>query len=909
MYRIMKQGISLLVAMAFMVSLMTVGGAEKTENSAEAKQVLSTAKEEALFRLEALNIVEPAFGERAGQMVSRAEFAKILLHLISYESVGDVAGRAFADVGDDNMYHQYIETANRLGLLKGFSDGLYRPNDPITGEQAVKVLVEALGYQPMAEQSGGYPTGHILTAAKLNITKIFKADYKQPLTVGNLILLLDSSLDVDLMIEVFSSRYSGMQFKVEDDNTLFLLRLHVLDLVYGRGIVNANAQTSLTGDAARKGGVVIGGRAYFAGATNAERMLGYAVEYFATEQESAEPDTLTAVRKQTKCEAKKIRAEDIVEVKNGDITYYTQEENEDRLPLSDGYQVVYNKKVTQLHDPDMLMPESGVLELIDNNGDGEYEVVLVSAWSVFEVKSADENRGMIYLKEGRLNGKGYLELKSNRQGSYWNIYNQDGEQQKISDIQPGEMIEVCASYDNEAVDIYLIRNTIEGTVEQIDIDRKVTIGGLEYTLWDNAELLEEIKPGTSGIFTVGSERQIVKFVQGETADGTEKYAFVQGIDMKPGISGDIQLRLVDGGSFKTVEEDTDEDNMIDTMYMEICNTGTNVFSCADTILFNRVRIDKEELSKRLNLNPSSPKENPVIKYVLNKDGEISKIDVAQPNGVQGTRTLNIPARLFGGAIGGAFLVNADTKIMNIPAGASEDFEEGQYLTSCRLQNKTGYEVVGLDVDSETKIAKAAVIVTTSDTTTGKINNRTKVSVVSRSTRALGNDGSEVVKLSGYTADQPFTKTTNADIQDVADTLMPGDLIYFSVDYKDEINEIRVLKRFLDLDTYYSRLGEISEVYGLVDFVRSNYVADTSTDLQDYISVNVANAGEADNLKTVAFSAITKPPVYIYDVKRERISPATSDEILSVDNAGYDNAEEVYTYASNSVVKVVLIIDR
>ena len=51
-----------------------------------------------------------------------------------------------------------------LSMLQGNGDGSFSPEEETTAEQAIKILVCALGYEPMAEEKGGYPTGYLTVA-------------------------------------------------------------------------------------------------------------------------------------------------------------------------------------------------------------------------------------------------------------------------------------------------------------------------------------------------------------------------------------------------------------------------------------------------------------------------------------------------------------------------------------------------------------------------------------------------------------------------------------------------------------------------------------------------------------------------------------------------------------------------
>ena len=68
--------------------------------------------------------------------VTRAEFVTIL---VRFFSVADV-DCSFTDVAPTHWAYKYIATATSFGWLNGYSDGTFRPNQPITRAEAVTVI-------------------------------------------------------------------------------------------------------------------------------------------------------------------------------------------------------------------------------------------------------------------------------------------------------------------------------------------------------------------------------------------------------------------------------------------------------------------------------------------------------------------------------------------------------------------------------------------------------------------------------------------------------------------------------------------------------------------------------------------------------------------------------------------------
>ena len=66
--------------------------------------------------------------------ITRAEVAAIFFRLLrdDVRSANFTTSNAYTDVSADKWYNNPISTMSRLGIIKGYPDGTFRPNDPIT---------------------------------------------------------------------------------------------------------------------------------------------------------------------------------------------------------------------------------------------------------------------------------------------------------------------------------------------------------------------------------------------------------------------------------------------------------------------------------------------------------------------------------------------------------------------------------------------------------------------------------------------------------------------------------------------------------------------------------------------------------------------------------------------------------
>lgn len=102
---------------------------------------------------------------RPNNPITRAEFAKSIMKAaeIAYPET-QPAAICFTDLDETHWAYNDIAKAVSLGIINGFEDGSFHPNENVTYEQAVAMIFNLLGYKPVAELYGGYPNAYISLA-------------------------------------------------------------------------------------------------------------------------------------------------------------------------------------------------------------------------------------------------------------------------------------------------------------------------------------------------------------------------------------------------------------------------------------------------------------------------------------------------------------------------------------------------------------------------------------------------------------------------------------------------------------------------------------------------------------------------------------------------------------------------
>lgn len=137
--------------------------------AATPEDVAGYSFEEAVSTLTSLGIVngykDGTF--RPDQFVTRAQMAKILVIASGYEDVIIGSNSNFSDI-KDHWAEEYISFAASIGLITGYANNTFRPDDKVTYDEAITMAIRALGYND-SSLKGIWPINYKLKAHDLGV--------------------------------------------------------------------------------------------------------------------------------------------------------------------------------------------------------------------------------------------------------------------------------------------------------------------------------------------------------------------------------------------------------------------------------------------------------------------------------------------------------------------------------------------------------------------------------------------------------------------------------------------------------------------------------------------------------------------------------------------------------------------
>jgi|GEM_PF-2571642 len=673
----MRRLVAFLVALATVASLCVFSipaSAEETD-----AEVAVTVTDEDLLRiekLEALGVIDASYDPAT--YVTRRKMADIIVRYMNITPSANTNGTPFRDVTVRDSSFASICTLYNMGIITGDDELKFNPDNYVTYDQALVFIVNAIGHKMFAEREGGYPTGYHRVAIKHNMLKgISMKQGTDPVSFPNLYKMLEAALDAATVVPQYYGDGS-VTYTLSDTDT-YLYETYGIRKYHG--IVTGNENTKLTSEDSylTDEQIEIDGQLYETPGYVYDYFLGFAVDYYVNVKSTTDVEMLYIEEARNYNEVTKVDAEDIIVGKTtSDRIYYKDSENEEKeyhINFATNFDVIYNKQCwTGYGTLANVIPATGYVEALDNNNDGEIDVLFVYEYKNYEVASTDSYmEKVIGANNDPITNDKVLDLDSaSHEVKYYFV----GETKKrnFNSIAVGNIISVLESKGAEKViTVYICTEEITGKITGSETDLGYEINGEWYKDAYNyvADGYEALVPGLEGAFKLDMNGEIAAYSKDTSAKDGEMIGIVtgiepststlsHGIDMKifthadKFIQAPIAQRIVINGVRYNIEDDT-----------EFANVKAKLDATADVYL---------------------------IRFMLNSAGEISTIDTTKTRDLDGTIDVLVEnkASYMTSRAGGMFvyqddggnscvgrLSNSHYTVMTIP-GAANRAEDDKY---------------------------------------------------------------------------------------------------------------------------------------------------------------------------------------------------------------------------------------
>lgn len=360
--------------------------------------------------------------------ITRAEFAAVIARFNKIDtSLGSDAVTGFSDLDNDSSRawaRPYVKAAVDAKIINGFEDGTFRAAEPVTYEQAVKMIICAIGYAPIAESELNllkktqpatvtWSSGYISAANKNNITKnAISANVTEAATRGTVAVLVSNAVDAP-PIKVVTDKNGNVSY--EKDSSSDSNKYEEID-----GTVTGTYYTGLD-----KQFVDISKAEIRIKSSDEEKVY----EMSSSVQDSVDLEDIIGKRVRAYFDSKadqlvrlevrnttvtRVNEGDITSVSGGNVKYDDENGKSNSLSIGDSIFIYNGKLVTDMTADDLVKDggkyqlKSGYLEYIEA---GSVKVTKVTSFDVFVVNSFDRTNRKIYFKYNqKLGANNYYEV-------------------------------------------------------------------------------------------------------------------------------------------------------------------------------------------------------------------------------------------------------------------------------------------------------------------------------------------------------------------------------------------------------------------------------------------------------------------------------------------------------------------
>ena len=831
----MKRRISIVVVLAMLISnlLSVVSFAEFSDVAADNSYRTSILT---LSNLGIINGYDDGTFKPEGP-ITRAEFTKMIVTALGR---GDMKTepKEFSDVSE-HWARFNIKTAYDMGIINGFEDATFRPDQQVTYEQALKMVVCTLGYTDFAEQKGGYPTGYTSQAETLGLTKGVKNQkYSEPALRQVISQVVYNALEIETREKDVKGIWQLTGETILSKN----LGIHKLEgVLVGVEDVKTNDcnvqllsyQMSVKGPL---GEVVIDTRNYKDMTINAlQNYIGNEVTVYYSEAKVGGDKYLVVFDTETvKNTSYEIAYEDIVSYDGSTLRYYEPNGVRDKsmsvnaanvTVIYNGQTLADNESYTMTSKADasvtqsvygkvnvlkeLLAPSSsyfvyGDVVLTDSGSDGNIDMVTVNdyRWMIAHkaVSSTDYTiqntllpTDTLVVDPDDIDKKIYVE--------------KNGKEVAPTQISKNDVVTYSESFDGNVIKVYVTKETVKGKVNSLSAD-KITIEGKEYNL--DANCVKFIQSKTSKTLAIGNDvtmylDKMGTVVYGEVSEeAAAPYAYIT--DQFVELSEDA---LYITAYIPSISSSTAKNYKV-AEKVKVNGTVCNSYSDVQTKLSE---------SKRLQPSPDSSPSNDTYSQVARikvSGGEITEIVTLDGNA---TGANSDPSKIVKAEnlqkysyssnsfkLNGTtkFSINSSTVIIDVPSDRSQ---KGNYAkrSSGYFSNGGEYTVEAYDVN-DNKYAGLLIRYTTG-------NNSINTKYVDSSHSVVGavlSEGYDSKENAAITQVPLYSSSTSLKTWNVHPTatsafnaLQVGDVIQFDYDNDNRVQGLAYVIKYADIQSVLS----------------------------------------------------------------------------------------------------------
>lgn len=815
--------------------------------------------------LNAIGIFDEIFSDiTLTHKISRMDFAVAVARIFGNSVSEDEQEPASRYTDMAGMGVEAVKAVNLLsdtGIISGTGNNEFLPESDISCQQAVKILVCALGYETVAAKYGGFPDGYLIEGARLGITDGINLSGSDSLTWSGFICLLNNILNIDLM--EITNYGSEPVYEVVKGDTLLnsVMKIKLLE----DATITANNITDLQGgDGVDFGRARINGILFDDPDNLAAAYIGKKADVYYTDERDS---NRTIIYVRSSYNSLSIMLDDIESIDGYKITYYDDNAGKVKtVTVADDAVLILNGLASAYMSESIKLDKSGFINLEKSSSSSSYDVVTAQIYTNMVVSAVDYENEIIYDKiaDGRS-----LNLRDYIQNDRCNI-EKNGVKTDINAIKENDILAVYDTPNSSYMNITVSSNVVTGKLEACS-DDEITVNSVKYKLDDS--LKDEVKGRIGSVFTVYLDISGVAVMIESARGDSQKYGYLIASAENNGIDSRLKFRIL-------TDEGKVEDYRLSTkIKLNGSSVGKNVEDAVKGKLYTGGKLTQQ-----------------LIQYSLNSDGEINLINSAEDmQGVVPDRYRDkdfycaVPKSALKYKSGkktfyGKFTIDDSTKIFLVPNKDSISAKDYATASASHFTNDDTYTVSAYNTDGG---GRAEAVVCWENTRNISPSSASNMIMVDYISSVLNSDGDEVEQLHGLMNGKYVEYNVESD-SDVSLTtgsrkLKRGDVIRAALNSRSEISGIKVE---VDIDTQKSAnpsLGSFWNQYWAISgafYSKEGRYALISNKNAENLST-VFESPDPENLYSVTVSGT----IMIYDEKADSVYAGTEADILTYKTSG------------------------
>ena len=397
--RNLKRALSLALAMVMVLSMMVVGaGAANYDDFSDKDEIVNTEAVSVLVELGVIAGKDDGSYDPTG-IITRGEMAKMICVVLNGgkdPSLGNVTNYSYNDtVG--HWAAGYIEYCTQLGIVAGDGTGKFNPNATVTGSEAAKMLLVALGYKSEIEGFTGanWAIAVNVRANQKGLYSDLSISVDAGLTRDSAAQMVYNALDATVVSYTYTLVTDGSSLSssptLKDDSKTTLLE-DKFNAVKVEGVVVANEVGNLEATS-EKGASLDNGKTSLV-ITNADDQTVYTgTKTFAvsTGMDDLGRSVVIYVKKDSNSTKAEVLGSAITSIDNKVVKDNSKDTiatvaDDIKLTLNSSTKMAFNYANLITYNKDLSPKTAGVEKiLIDTDSDGDVDYVLVNTYSFGKV--------------------------------------------------------------------------------------------------------------------------------------------------------------------------------------------------------------------------------------------------------------------------------------------------------------------------------------------------------------------------------------------------------------------------------------------------------------------------------------------------------------------------------------------